>query len=332
MGTLKKVKLYYVIAIGLAILMITLFSEDSEGHGRHLSSADEQNVDERINGEQVSNNGSTDLYAVINTPKMGTGGLIRTLLGTGGLIRTPNTSAFDCTKLESNTEPRLRMFDCLHGQKVLRTHFFDIGSKAIERHRKNNSEGKCLIVTAIRSPATWFASSYAEKIGNNLDDWPSEEALPSSFREFIQKVPAQISHAIPGLLNEFGGGSLQEQFEIMDSNGGYSLLGPAPPQSIVAGCNLLFLRMEQSDQWPAIFKKVDPTIDFTTGASKTDLYPDLTERMKIVKDYEITIEEMSSVYQRGDENVKDWFDAYGYTTENALNGQVLDQSKRRILL
>jgi len=39
------------------------------------------------------------------------------------------------------------------------------GAKAIQEQRKENPDGQCLIVTAIRSPATWFASKYLESTG-----------------------------------------------------------------------------------------------------------------------------------------------------------------------
>jgi len=310
----KKVKLYYFIAIGLTILVINQFSANVDGYGRYLNSEDKQSVEERINDEEVSNTGSKDIYAVINTPKMGTGGLTSTI-------------AVGCRKTESNVRG-LATYDCPHGRKAIRSHIFDVGFNVVEEHRKDNPAGKCLIVTAIRSPATWFASHFAQTLGCNMEDWPSEEALLIQFRAFIQNSSAShISTAIPGLLNEFGGGSLQEQFKIMDAHGGYSLLGPAPPQSTVAGCKLLFLRMEQNDHWPAIFKKVDQTIDFRRGEAKTELCPNLNERMKIIKNYELTIAEKNRIYEIGNKDVKDWFDAYGYTTQNLLNDQVIAQRK-----
>ena len=153
------------------------------------------------------------------------------------------------------------------------------GAKAIQEQHKENTDGKCLIVTAIRSPATWFASKYLESTGGyKRDEWLTKDSPLRGFKIFILKITTlQALHcAIPDLLNEFSGGSLKEQFKIMDSNDSYSVLGPAPHDFPVAGYSLLFLRMEESDQWLTIFKKFDPTIEFKRGASRVDQCRELT--------------------------------------------------------
>jgi len=306
-------KAYYVVVISLTILLI---NERCTNHylnyGEDSLSADQKI--KRIHSKRALSKTVNDLHVVINTPKMGTDGLTKTMVSKG------------CKETKINVS-ELKRFDCQRGHKkqVLRTHKFDIGSEAIERHRNGNSKGRCLIVTAVRSPATWFQSYFLQTLGPqkyvkslggcNLDDWPSSEELLEDFRDFLHKKSSAygaLTLAIPGLLNEFGGGSLREQFEIMDRNGGYSELGPAPPESIMAGCNLLFLRMEQSDRWPAIFDQIDPTIKFEKGLARVDRCPNLANRIKVVQDYSMTIAEKNFIYQRGDRYIKDWFDAYGF--------------------
>jgi len=334
MGIRKITKAYYVVAIGLTILVINLCSTNRKEYAqvdpRYLSSEEddmrsvEQNREMiHSNRELSSNTGSKNLYVVINTPKMGSDGLTSTVKPKG------------CNESKINVVHELKRFDCPDGHEVLRTHKFDIGSKAIEQYRKDNAEGRCLIVTAIRNPASWFPSYFVQTMGRakfvrslggcNLDEWPSREELLRDFRDFLVKNSSaydSLTLALPGLLNEFGGGSLREQFEIMDKNNGYSELGPAPPGSIVAGCNLLFLRMEQSDRWPAIFKKIDPTIQFKKGLARIDRCPNLSQHIKVIQDYKMTVAEKNFIYQRGDEYIKDWFDAYGFRKETSLNDEV----------
>jgi len=265
-------------------------------------------MDDVINNNIEDKNVSkVKLTAVINTPKMGTGGLFLTL-----------TEDQECHDLEP-TVKGLLMYDCKNDRKALRTHLFDVGSKEIQEQRKEEPDGQCLIITAIRSPATWFASKFLQSLGGcNVDEWPTEEELLRSFKAFTQRRSSYVSlhGALPDLLNEFKGGSLREQFKIMDENGGYSMLGPAPQDSAVAGCNLLFLRMEQSDQWPAIFDKVDATIEFKRGASRVDECPEFTEYIKVVADYDMTLQEKKTIYNQGSEFMKDWFDSYDYMNDD----------------
>jgi len=299
-----------VVTIGVVFVVINQFAVTDPP--RSFSS------DRRLN-----NTAAKGIFAVINTPKMGTGGLLATALSR------------DCT--ESNIDVGgLGMYDCPDEKTVLRTHKFDIGSNAIKEYRTNNPGSQCLIVTAIRNPTSWLASKFLESLGAakfvpalggcNLDEWPSKETLLRDFQEYAQLKSSYgaLTHALPGLLEEFGGGEIREQFEIMDANEGYSLLGPAPPGSIVEGCNLLFLRMEQSDRWPAIFEQIDPTVEFKKGVARDEQCPNLTEYIKVITDYEMTEAEKKSIYQNGERFVKDWFDAYGYMNKDPLTDQIIE--------
>lgn len=260
-------------------------------------------INNSINDKHVS---TAKLTAVINTPKMGTGGLFLTL-----------TEDQECNDLETNVKG-LSMLDCKNNHKALRTHLFGVGSKEIQEQRKKDPEGQCLIITAIRSPAKWFASKFLQSLGGcDVDEWPTKEELLQRFKVFTQSISSYVAlhGALPDLLNEFKGGSLSDQFKIMDENGGYSMLGPAPRESSVAGCNLLFLRMEQSDHWPAIFEKVDATIEFKRGESRVDQCPEYTEYIKAVADYEMTVQEKDEIYRRGSAFMRDWFDSYDYMND-----------------
>jgi len=325
----KIVKLSSVIVICLTIIVINQYSSANrakeEQHAqvpRHLSSSitnDKRSMKKRLNHNISTGRSSKDLYVVINTPKMGSDGLTSTVVSKG------------CKESKINAIDELKRFECQDGNTILRTHKFELGVAAVEEHLRlahphnRDSDGKCLIVTAIRNPASWFPSYFVQTMGPsyfvpslggcNLDKWPSEKVLLEEYRDFIHKRTSAygtLKLALPGLLTEFGGGTLQQQFKIMDRNGGYSELGPAPPGSSVAGCKLLFLRMEESERWPDIFKDIDPTLEFKKGLARTDKCPSLTERLKVITDYEMTDREKEIIYKNGDEYVRDWFDAYGY--------------------
>jgi len=337
MASRKIAKLHCVIFIGLTILVLNQYSSNTNRNEeeqyaqqgpRYLSSTNSA-------GQQRS---SKDLYVVINTPKMGSDGLTSTVVSKG------------CKESKLNPIDELKRFDCPDGHTILRTHKFELGVTAIEEHRRTtqsqgngdgDGDGKCLIVTAIRHPASWFPSFFVQTMGPsyfvpslggcNLDKWPSEKALLAEYKAFLHKrtsAYSTLNMALPGLLAEFNGGSLQHQFTFMDQNGGYSELGPAPPSSRVAGCKLLFLRMEESERWPAIFKSIDPTLKFKKGLARIDKCPTLTERLKVITDYEMTDEDKDVIFRTGDKYVRDWLDAYGYRSKQAarMKDRIVAQS------
>ena len=47
--------------------------------------------------------------------------------------------------------------------------------------------------------------------------------------------------------------------------------------------------MEQSEHWPEIFAKVDPSIVFHKGVSRVDSCPEYSEHIEVVTDYELTM-------------------------------------------
>merc|ERR1740139_1428168 len=97
----------------------------------------------------------------------------------------------------------------------------------------------------------------------------------------------------------------------MDINGGYSIIGPAPESSIIAGCELLFLRMEDRESWPDIFETVFPGVKYTKEESLLKGCPHATNILKALEDYEFTKAEIKAIINHGD-LIKEWFDVYGY--------------------
>jgi len=148
MGFCKITKIYVVAAIGLTGLVVHQFSTTSKDYvrlPRTLSFTDKTIADSMI--KSYSTPGS--ITAVINTAKMGTGGLDKTFSKSWTCKRTPTIN-------------RVLPSNCKHGRRSIRTHSSESGLDYLLEYRKEHPEGQCLIATAIRNPAAWFGSMYLQ--------------------------------------------------------------------------------------------------------------------------------------------------------------------------
>lgn len=283
-------KTHLVAALGLTILTIHL-----KGYviaPRILTSGGDVVDVDRI--RSYSTPGS--IAAVINTAKMGTGGLQRTF-----------ATSWKCP--EASPVPFMAVNQCKDDRRYTRTHWFGDGARDVQKHREEYPEGKCLIVTAIRSPASWFGSMYLQKAKQN---WRPKEEMLKDYKKWLDTGDFHMLYQVlPELLNEFNAGSLADQTRIMDDNGGYSFV-PAPEKSMLAGCDLLFLRIEQSDRWPDIFESLDPEIKNNRRGSRLQDNPDKEDEIKAIEAYELTSEEKVKIYNSQDEFLQNWFDVYGF--------------------
>ena len=301
MGVRKITKIYVVAAIGLTGLVVHQFSTTSKDYvrlPRTLMSTDKTIADSMI--KSYSTPGS--ITAVINTAKMGTGGLVKTFV-----------ESWTCksTKKINKVWP----FPCARERASIRTHSSESGVDYLLRHRKEHPEGQCLIATAIRSPAAWFGSMYLEGAKQH---WDTSEVMLQNYREFLATDDfLMLYEALPGLLDEFNAGTLTQQAKIMDYNGGYSLT-PAPPTSVLPGCDLIFLRMEQSDRWPEFFEMLDPEFRSIVGESRVDQNKANVEQINAIASYELTSEEKMHIYNTGNKFIQDWFDSYGYMDDSGI--------------
>lgn len=257
---------------------------------------DDKNMYRDLGGkESYSSPGS--VAAVINTAKMGTDGLYKTFRVSWKCQRAP--------VVDIHIAPLV----CKDDRHSFQTHFYDKGSKYLEEHRKKYPDGQCLIATAIRSPATWFASMFLE---NRKDNWAGADEMLQNFRTFLVRDKfTRIDQVLPGLLKDFNAGTLMQQMKIMNDNGGYSLI-PAPPTSTLTGCNLLFLRIEDSDRWPEIFQMLDPAFKNVIVNSRAQRNPNQLDQINAIKSYVLTSEEKSKIYNNSGKFIRDWFDVYGY--------------------
>jgi len=242
------------------------------------------------------------VVAVITTPKTGSEGLFQTFINSWECKEATKTSA-DST------------YNCPHDRMVVRTDNAYDGAEIIRQHRQENANGKCLVISAIRDPASWFSSLYSQKTNICENASMSKEEMLQDYRQFVANADDIVQSAdscLHDLMTEFNGGSLIHQSKIMDANGGYSVLTSALPNGVFAGCDLLFLRMEQSIVWPDIMERMVPKISFSKGEPVESLCPGVSDHIKMLKDYELTKEEKIAIYSHGSTVVTDWFDSYGY--------------------
>jgi len=246
------------------------------------------------------------IVAVINTPKMGTGGLCHNFI-----------QSWRCKNGLENTS--YLTYNCPNERIVVRAHQIKGAMQAVQNHRRRHPDGKCLIVTAIRSPEPWLPSLYVQRqrLCNNIS--MTKEEMLQDYKQWlgsVKNVSQAFESCLPELLKEFNGGSLVEQAEIMDRNNGYSMVESTSDDSVFAGCELLFLRMEQNDRWPEIIKMMVPENKFHRGESRAAQCPKLADHIKMLQEYELTKEEKMAIYTNGGASVADWFDAYEY-----INGE-----------
>ena len=168
MGFRKITKIYVVAVIGLTGLVVHQFSIISKDYvclPRTLSSIEKTIADSMIK----SNSTPGSITAVINTAKMGTGGLEKTFVKSWTCKHTPTIN-------------KVLPSDCKHGCRSIRTHSSESGFYYLLEYRKEHPEGQCLIATAIRNPAAWFGSMYLQLQHGH---WDTSEVMLQNYRNFL---------------------------------------------------------------------------------------------------------------------------------------------------
>jgi len=288
--SVQEIKKILIVCTLLAVFVVLPFNYHSAKYQLNIQNE---------TSKSFSNPGT--VVAVINTAKMGTGGLSQNFINT-----------WDC--IDAVKVPTHLTYNCPNDRMVLRTHDVNVGAEVIKTHRQEHPEGQCLIVSVIRDPVAWLPSLYAQKKKIcEAASMPKEEMLQDykRFLAYLTVIDQSAESCLPRLINDFNGGSLIDQFKIMDQNGGYSILN-AKHDSDFAGCKFLFLRMEQSDRWPDIIKMMVPENKFYRGQSQESLCSALSDHIQMLQRYELTKEEKMAIYSHGSPLVVDWFDSYGY--------------------
>jgi len=290
-------------------------------HGKKSKTEDAKN------SSILSFNEPGTIYAVLNTPRMGPGTFQQSFL-----------TSLDCG--EGMKIPGVDVHECDMNQTVIRSNGFGASSALIHKHRRNYPDGRCHIVTSLRSPTHWFASRFEETStfqGAQCRDIeiPLDDALREYKSFLITRDFGPTFYTLNSLLNEYRVRdeyrvSLTSQFQMMDKNGGYSIIGPAPEGSIIAGCELLFLRMEESESWPDIFETVFTGIKFALGEARLEQCPHAAATLNALKDYEFTKAEIKMMTRDGG-LIEEWLYVYGYENDfgtmlEPSTGTMLDSS------
>lgn len=248
-----------------------------------------------------SDGGTTGtIVAVLNTPKSGT-----------GTLTSHFYKSFHCP--------------CPDGKNaVFRSHTLQEGAAHLAKMRKKYPNHRCVITTAIRDPRTWIPSWFMETHKNEYclrkGVKPMETArLMQEYRRWLgdksNNIRAVVGIIRPKLLTEFGAPNVRAEFDKMNANGGYTHLvhSGGDENNVYAGCELLFLRMEDSDAWPNILSQHVPgteTVIEVQGA-RMDRCPGVTkDQYKALLEYELTKEEKERIIA-GDEYTIEYFDLYG---------------------
>eukprot|EP00549_Striatella_unipunctata_P024268 CAMPEP_0118691574 /NCGR_PEP_ID=MMETSP0800-20121206/10760_1 /TAXON_ID=210618 ORGANISM="Striatella unipunctata, Strain CCMP2910" /NCGR_SAMPLE_ID=MMETSP0800 /ASSEMBLY_ACC=CAM_ASM_000638 /LENGTH=149 /DNA_ID=CAMNT_0006589377 /DNA_START=41 /DNA_END=490 /DNA_ORIENTATION=+ len=97
-----------------------------------------------------------------------------------------------------------------------------------------------------------------------------------------------------------------------DDDGSSSSTSSSNNRSPFAGCSLLVLNMDQSNEWPWILSKVAPGgIDFQSGGpSRDELCPSISRGYKAAKKRGLTPDQIDTIVH-SDPNVQAYFEAYG---------------------
>jgi len=284
------------------IPQVSPFIDSQQQLNVDFSPPKQQSEEEKV---QTTYSDPGTLIAVINTAKMATGSLTRTFL-----------KAWNC-KDQMKQPDGLHINKCTDDRTVMQTHRYNTGAKGIVEYRKEypDKSQKCLVTSAIRSPQTWFQSQYLQRKDGCKAASMTVDEMFHDYKQFIStfNIEGAFHSCLPSLMREFNGGTLVEQMKIMDETGGYSILGPAPSTSALAGCELLFLRVEDGKKWDEFIHKLVPdNPNYKNGISRKTQCPELKDHIQMLESYEMTDEEKKSLYQRGGKHVQDWFNAYNF--------------------
>ena len=286
--------------------------------------------------------------AIINTPKCGTVGLWEYFM----------ESYHCHSKVLPHTEVGPIVFEtdvegCPNGYVVQRGHLIEPSAEALtqnfnfiqnsDKEIQKIEDKKCLVVSAIRDPQAWLASVFMEKYGSLCEDAMKGELKPKQalkiYKEWLQSDSRLFYHReIHFLMLEFGAKSLMEEMNIVKQNGGFSFYThPSKTRSEheqlhmdneirnmktipspFAPCDLLFLRLEDHENWPKILEKVvdipenaENKYHYQQPVTREDICPALLNHYRLLKSYKMTEEEKANVI--GDiPFMAAWFKSYGY--------------------
>mmetsp|Transcript_8870 Transcript_8870/g.13620 ORF Transcript_8870/g.13620 Transcript_8870/m.13620 type:complete len:307 (-) Transcript_8870:108-1028(-) len=243
---------------------------------------------------------------VISTPKCGTGGLAGSF-----------AQSFEPCLPVTRPFPSTVLFDCEEEKHAVKSHNVNAGAELIESFRSQHPIEKCLVVTAIRDPQTWIPSMFMESRRDELcnANIASTDEMIKIYREWVATHGSRLREAAqvirPRLLAEFGASSLTDEMKKVDANGGYSILDKAAPDGPFGHCELLFLKVENSDKWPDFISSVMPGVVYHKGSSREELCPHIADQYEAIKNYPLSQEERAGIVN-DDPDTAEYFKVYGY--------------------
>mmetsp|Transcript_1469 Transcript_1469/g.2326 ORF Transcript_1469/g.2326 Transcript_1469/m.2326 type:complete len:323 (+) Transcript_1469:182-1150(+) len=247
------------------------------------------------------------VVGVINTPKSGTGTL------TGTFFRS-----FRCGKHEKSVVDTVQGRNCPAHNHAFRTHRLKEGGIMLRHFVQKYPHEKCMVVTAIRNPQTWLPSLFMEKHKKTLCEGSTIRSAADfvmRYRRWFLKNKKEIrkiaSSVVPHLLKEFGGKSLTHQMTKMNENGGYVLMHNKSKRSKFRGCDLLFLRMEDQDNWSNVLPSVIPGTTYSRSQSRADLCPNIANYYQAIQAYQFTDRERRKI-MGNDKYMREYFEVYNF--------------------
>ena len=256
-------------------------------------------------------NGNEGMLAlVINTPKCGTGGLSKTL-----------QLSYGCKPKEVIQLGNSQLNNYENGNHVVRTHGVEDGTKILKELRNEHATGppqRCVVLTAIRDPRTWIPSMFMQTPEGSAfcDADVTREQYFQAYHDWLMvngpRIQNAVSNVRPKLLAEFGAESLASEMSRVDQNGGYSILDQPNPEGVYAGCQLLFLQMERSEQWATIMAAVMPGVEYKKNKARTESCPKIADHYVALNQYPYSQEELALMSDGGrNTDVLEYFSVYG---------------------
>ena len=206
------------------------------------------------------------------------------------------------------------LYDCPNDQQLLRSHSFNAAAKIIQKHRVENPNGRCRIISGLHSPVRSFAAKFLDE--NNVNNCPDTKVpvddLIRDFRRFLITFDFQdtFEMAIDDILSKYGTFGATTSVRWINVNKGYSIIQPVPEYGIMRGCELLFLRVEENHRWPDFFKTIFPDAQYFPGDSWVKVCPQALDHLMALQDYSLTMDEKEFILSKHGKLARDWFDAY----------------------
>jgi hypothetical protein len=162
---------------------------------------------------------------------------------------------------------------CTHNMEVIQTHYADSGADAIasfHRSSNQNSNRKCIIVTAIRDPKTWLPSLFMQDRNKELCD------RVMSYDEYHSDYV------------------LSEQMNHVRMSGWYSIVpknNNNNDNGLFANCELMFLKMEDRDILPDIFANLYLGIKYEPNQKRVDMCAKIADHYEKIMEHDFTTDE-----------------------------------------